>query len=435
MSPTALALNSVQHEDHSSLIGLARLMAMAFRGEDLSGLGQQLLARAGLDDAAAMMDLCTLLQLRGDPATALALQPHALELQRHYPLLPDRQASPIRLLAIMAAGDLMTNVPLEFLAQGAGFRLDLLYLTPGQPLPAELPEHDLAIVALSELDRNLPTLHWLEAVLADWPRPLLNRPQAVAKMGRDRISRTLQALPGVSMPLTVRLDRATLARIAAGEEALANYLSDGDLPAIIRPVDSHAGKGLCKLESAADLAAYLQNQPEAEFFVARFVDYRSRDGQFRKYRVMMINGRPYLGHMAISDHWMVHYLNAGMTESADKRAEEAAVMRTFDQGFARRHARALAAIQQQLGVEYFGMDCAETRGGQLLIFEAGTAMSAHAMDPVDLFPYKQPPMRKLFNGFLQMLEHRLKEDSGLQRMGQILPFNAARGERQVRPGL
>jgi hypothetical protein len=30
-------------------------------------------------------------------------------------------------------------------------------------------------------------------------------------------------------------------------------------------------------------------------------------------------------------------------------------------------------------------------------------MTVHAMDPVDLFPYKQPQMRKVFGAFRQML--------------------------------
>ena len=46
--------------------------------------------------------------------------------------------------------------------------------------------------------------------------------------------------------------------------------------------------------------------------------------------------------MAVGDDWMVHYLNAGMATDPVKRAEEAAVMAGFDEGFAARHADALA---------------------------------------------------------------------------------------------
>ena len=100
---------------------------------------------------------------------------------------------------------------------------------------------------------------------------------------------------------------------------------------------------------------------------------------------------------------MVHYLNAGMTESADKRAEEAYAMATFDTGFARRHAAAFDALHERLGFDYYSIDCAETRDGRLLVFEADTAAIIHMMYPPDLFPYKQPQMRKVFAAFEAML--------------------------------
>jgi len=111
--------------------------------------------------------------------------------------------------------------------------------------------------------------------------------------------------------------------------------------------------------------------------------------------------------MAISDHWMVHYLNAGMAEDIAKRAEEAQMMATFDQGFAVRHAAAFAAVHAAFGLEYFAIDCAEDRQGRLLVFEADTAMIVHDMDPPDLYPYKAPAMRKLFDAFQAMIAARV----------------------------
>jgi hypothetical protein len=107
--------------------------------------------------------------------------------------------------------------------------------------------------------------------------------------------------------------------------------------------------------------------------------------------------------MAISSHWMIHYLNADMADSAAKRAEEAHFMASFDEGFAQRHAAALRTIADTLGLEYVCIDCAETTDGRLLIFEVDHAMIVHALDPVDVFPYKQPQMRKVFAAFRAML--------------------------------
>jgi hypothetical protein len=100
---------------------------------------------------------------------------------------------------------------------------------------------------------------------------------------------------------------------------------------------------------------------------------------------------------------MVHYLNAHMDESEAKRAEEAAMMAGFDDGFARRHAEAFRALCETYPLDYFGIDCAETADGRLLVFEADVAMIVHAMDPEELYPYKQPAMRKLFDAFVACL--------------------------------
>ena len=94
---------------------------------------------------------------------------------------------------------------------------------------------------------------------------------------------------------------------------------------------------------------------------------------------------------------MIHYLNAGMLESAEKRREEEAFMTGFDSGFGHRHRQALAEIADTLGLDYVGIDCAEMPDGRLLVFEAGTALVVHDMDPRDVFPYKHSLMQALFS--------------------------------------
>jgi hypothetical protein len=157
------------------------------------------------------------------------------------------------------------------------------------------------------------------------------------------------------------------------------------------------------VDSPDGIVDYLNARPEEAFYVARYVDYRGADGQFRKYRIVLIDERPYACHMAVSSNWVVHYMSAGMVENAAKRAEEARYFASFDDDFARRHHRALLTIAKRMELEYAGIDCGETPDGELLIFEVDSGMTVHAMDSVDIFPYKQPQMRKVFRAFRQML--------------------------------
>lgn len=386
-------------------IGVAKLSKMAFDGVDLWPLWRQLVDRYVFEpgDAAALMDLSTVEQLFGNLEVGLSRQDEALTLERLY-RSPCASAAPdLRVLAFAGAGDIGSNTPLEFLLGGSGIALTTLYVLPGEPLPATLPEHDVAIVAIGESDEHRRVLAAVEKLVASWPRPVLNRPERVVPLAREHLCHLLQDIPGLVMPLTVRLDRLTCERLADGEVALTGLVADGIFPLIMRPVNSHAGLGLERLDDAAAIGPYLAGRPEEEFYLSRFVDYRSADGLYRKYRIVFVDGRPFACHMALADQWRIWYLNAGMRENAEKRAAEAQFMASFDEDFARRHAAAFDALVQRIGLDYFAIDCAETKDGKLLVFEADNAAIVHAMDPVDTFPYKVPQMRKVFAAFQAML--------------------------------
>lgn len=387
-------------------LGLARLMTMVYHGEDTQLLATELLARAQADDADALMDLSILLQLRGEPDTALAVQRQALLLQQCYRLPAESERPAVRLLALSAPGAIMWNTPLEFLVQDSDVALEMLYIDAELPLPEILPDHDVMIVAIAQSTANRPLLESLKDAAAHWPRPVLNPPEKILQLTRDRLWTELADISGVLMPGTVKIDRRQLESIGDREQDGALLPGAGRDAMIIRPVDSHAGHHLAKLDTVADLPQYLQETSADAFYLSKFVDYRGSDGQYRKIRVTMIDGKPYASHMAISEHWMIHYLNAGMAESASKRAEEARFMAQFDDEFATRHARALAAIHERLGLDYYSIDCAETQYGELLIFEVDSAMVVHAMDPIADFSYKHDYMPKVFSAFRQLLLDR-----------------------------
>lgn len=388
-----------------ALIGLAPLMRKAFAGDDMKPIASELLQRAtdNPDDAHACMDLATVLMLSGHADTALSTQMLALQMQVLYHI-PARVPAQIKLLVLMTNGDLMANTPVEFLVENADIDLQMLYVGEGIPALEELPEHDVLFVAIGEADSKHELLLGLEDILQSWPRPVLNFPARIAELGRDRACALLRGLNSIEMPTAVRVSRAQMQQLAAGECLPNSLLQDvNDFPIIARPLGSHAGNGLRKIQELDAVADYLEAVPSDEFYIARFVDYRSEDGLFRKYRIMLIDGLPFISHMGISKHWMIHYLNAGMTESQEKRDEEARFMANFDVDFARRHATAFAEIHERTGLDYVGIDCGETRDGKLLIFEIDSDMIVHAMDPIDMFPYKQAPMKKLFNAFRALL--------------------------------
>jgi len=381
------------------LVGLATLARKAFAGDDLRTIKAGLLERLrrNEDDANALLDLSTVLHLMGQRRLGLSAQALALDLRQMYRLPSATGSTGIRLLGIFSPGDLTENNALEFLVERSDVRLDMLYLRPGDRFPETVPDHDLAMLAICETDRNRPLLERLEPLLKSWPRPVICAPDRIARLSRDGASRLLQSVPGTVMPVTARIDRRTLARAARIDGKAIGF------PVIVRPVDSQKGSGLQRIDDLKGIADYLEAHAEPAFYVSRYVDYRGPDGLFRKYRIVLIDGRPYACHMAISDRWVVHYMSAGMLESPSKRAEEAQFFATFDAGFTRRHRHALCSIAGRLGLEYVGIDCGETPEGDLLIFEVDSGMTVHSMDSVEIFSYKQPQMAKVFGAFRQML--------------------------------
>ncbi len=398
------AIAAVAARARSEFIGLAPILRMSINGGDLRGLAQLLLDAASReeDNACLWMNLSTAMYALELEQPGTAVQRQALDMQRTYTRASSQPAT-FRLLMLMAPGNLAENTPLDCLLEDSPVELICHFVSPDAVFPMPLPEHDALLVAFSDSDLNSPYLAHLAPILEQWPRPVINRPAFIANTERSHASRMLQDVPGLVMPLTYQMPRGAVEQAAL---AKGDACGPAAFPIIVRPFGSQGGHGLARVADAAELASYLEQVHAPELYVSPFVDYSGADGQFRKIRVALLDGVPYVSHMAVSSHWMVHYLNAGMYEDAAKRREEEAFMDRFDE-FKQRHAVALRAIYERCGLDYLCIDCAETRDGQLLVFEIDHVMVVHSMDSLALFPFKHVHMAKLRHAFEDYL-YRLR---------------------------
>jgi hypothetical protein len=396
------------HYPCADRIGFARLTTMAFGGTDLRPLRDQLMSKVAAATAGAGegLDLSLIAQLLGDKPTGMAMQAEVLAFHQLFRSPCAVEKPELRVLALAAAMDMGGNTPIEFLLEDSPIELLTLYVVDGVELPVPLPDHDVAIVIASDSDQCREALRKIDHLAPRWPRPLLNPPRLVGNLDRDKLHHLLSGIEGLDIPVTASATRSQLSELAQPDARPATGV---EFPIIVRPLGSHAGAGLARIGDRAALDRYLAERPEPEFFVSRFVDYAGDDGLFRKYRIVVVDGRPYACHMAIADRWDIWYLNAGMAFSESKRLEEENFMRTFDQAFTARHQRALAAMIERIGLDYFTVDCAENQRGELLIFEADNTAVVHNMDSPELFPYKAPHMRLIFEAFAAMLFRRARE--------------------------
>lgn len=392
---------SFTNQSGSDFLGLAPFLRLSIAGADLLPIAQEVKAKleAEPDNADLWMNLAIAMLCLGQRQLGLAIQAQALEMQRVYNLAAARRPAKMRLLLLMAEADLAGNTPIDCLLENSDIDLIYYYVSADGLLLEPIPNHDVLMVAIGESDDNLKLLAALAAVLGDWPKPVINAPQEIPATGRSSASQLLQGIPGLLISPTQRVSRPDMERLADGRASLGEGFN---FPIILRPVGSHGGHDLDKIDGVEALSAYLARVEAEVFYLAQFIDYCGKDGLYRKFRLALINGEAFACHMAVSANWMIHYVNAGMYEDADKIAEEAGFMEKFPE-FLQRHLAALQAISKLTGLEYLCLDGAETADGQLLVFEIDHAMVVHAMDPVDLFPYKQTHMLKVQNAFREML--------------------------------
>lgn len=403
MSLAASRAPAAATPDRTTVIGLAAILRMAYEGQDLHGLWRDLLARVTADplDGAALMDMSVIAQASNNRDDGMRLQAAALDVCRVY-RRPHGRGDGLKVLAYVTLGDFMANTPIDFLLAGSDMELSLCFVDALTPDLSHAPTHDVAFLAVGESAENRPVLENCARLLAG--QHVLNGDAArIAELTRDGAAALLAGEPQLCAPMARRVARDDLVRLAAGTLQPQDLQADLAWPLIARPIGTHAGQGMEKLDCAREVTAFLVERPEEGFYLSPFVDYSSPDALFRKQRIAFIGGRAFASHYAVSKHWMVHYLSAEMTERPERRAEEAAWMADFDADFAQRHAAAFEALQRRIGLDYFGIDCAELPDGRLLVFEVDVAMIVHDLDPQDVFPYKKPTMRRLFTAFQQML--------------------------------
>lgn len=406
-------------------IGLAALTQFVYQGGDLNALRAELASdcQNGTARAGAMMDLSVVEQLAGNLQLGLEWQSKALEITRVFRTFRAEPARK-RLLVFAAPIQMGGNTPVEFLLPGDGFEILTYYPDFGRDpaRAAPLPPHDIAFCAApADYDGAEHFFDAIRAETAGTGVPVLNLPETLVKPERDTLPPRFEGVTGLRLPKTLRLERGAIcdALDASCEDRLFGAV--GGYPYVVRPVGSHAGLGLARIDSRDAFQSYLADRPETQFFVGEYIDYASpEDGKFRKYRIVLVDGKAFPCHMAIAEQWDVWYMNAYMQDSTEKRREEAAFMNRFEAAFGSRHWQAFAALSESLGMDYIGFDCAEDRDGNLVMFEADNALIVHGMDDRVTFPYKEKHMGRVFAAFEAMLDRRSRP-AAKDTVPQVIP--------------
>lgn len=298
------------------------------------------------------------------------------------------------------------NTPTGFILDAAAHDLENVFMVAGFDYPHArmAASYDVLFNAIGDSDRAATAL----AVAVDVTRavalPVINPPALIAATGRDRMAARLADLADCHVPPTRRCAVAAL----RAPDALDALARDVGLPVLARPVGSHGGDDLVKLDDPAALAAHVAASTAEALYLTRFHDFRSADGRYRKYRFIVVAGEIYPYHLAIGEHWLVHYFRTGMAGSPALLEEEARFLTDWRRALGGRIEAALGAIVGRVGLDFFGLDCSVDRTGALLVFECNATMLVHEAGASPAFDFKRGPTERIRQAVGRMLAGRAK---------------------------
>lgn len=419
---TALALQP-DFADARNNLGVA-LKNLKRYDEALSCYRQALQLRP--DFAKALFNLATIYFIRKDFETAkiwyqrsLAIDPQQIEAHQNMAsmLLDQGQLAAAKLhrdaaysgrpylidqlpgtsssvLILWAAGK--GNIPIDYLFPKQRYRRIIWMLEYADTAaPPPLDQVGLVFNAIGDPDVIGPVAEPMAAFLSNNRLPLLNDPEQVEATRRDRLPLLLQDIEDVLCPPTLRIATDQL-RQALMKDSRSVF------PLLIRPANSHGGDHLEKIDHLPQLLA-IRLFPSEFYYLTPYIDYRSADGFFRKYRMAFIDRQAYPYHLGIGAHWMVHYETADMLAHPWKLSEEQAYLDDPSAVLGASVMRALREIAVRLDLDFCGIDFSVLPDGRLLVFEANATMLIHPEPPDSVIAHKNPYVQRIFEAFNRRL--------------------------------
>jgi Tfp pilus assembly protein PilF len=380
-------------------VNLANLLLRANKHEQARRHYESAL-KADPDHAPAHQGLGAVLADNGDRDGA---QEHFRKGFRNHAIstLPYRGTRPpVALLQLVSSGG--GNIPTASFLDDCIFLTSVVvtdHLDPSIPLPP----HQLIFNAIGDADLCEPALEAATRLIERTSAPVINDPGAVMKTGRISNAIRLGAVPGVVTPRTIAIARDILAG-PDGTEAITDHAFT--FPLLLRSPGYHTGRNFIIVENAAGLSAAAAGLPGSELLVIEYLDARGHDGSARKFRVMMIGGKIYPLHLAISRDWKVHYFTSDMADKPDHRLEEGKFLADMPAVLGEKACRALEGIRDALGLDYAGIDFGLNASGDLLLFEANATMVIAVPHNDERWAYRRTAISGIIGAVVAMIRQK-----------------------------
>ncbi|HCR86236.1 MAG TPA: hypothetical protein DIV86_06120 [Alphaproteobacteria bacterium] len=256
----------------------------------------------------------------------------------------------------------------------------------GQPCRMEIP--DILVNCMADPDSLEDKLKYLQNIIPRLKQQnpglkIINPPEGVLKTRRNDIANLFQGLKAIVVPKAIKI--APKSRRDFIEKIKASGLK---MPVIVREAAVHGGIKLTLIQN------FNEEQVEQldkfaldgrDHYVTEFVDFKSKDGYYRKARIIMIGGEVNLRHLIVSEHWNIHgksreiFVKKHPQLDIPLAREEKKFLQAGKDNFSKEVQVSLQQIYKTLGLDIFGMDVGILPGGKLLVFEINAAMEFLAL--------------------------------------------------------
>jgi tetratricopeptide (TPR) repeat protein len=288
--------------------------------------------------------------------------------------------------------------------QNPQFQVTMVFAEYCQRLPKAIG-HRLVLNGIGDADRAQEALIRATAMLQDENVPVLNPPGRIKQTGRLSISQRLGALADVLTPKMAALPLADL----ESPKVLGKALDDLGLsfPLLVRSPGFHGGRHFYKVSDPIELERIRPSLAGDQILIIQYLDTKSKDSLFYKYRMMTINHAIYPLHLAISDQWKVHYGSSCVRmDDPRQRAIHAQFLLQPERVLGAKAMRALSAVESELGLDYGGIDFTLDAFGNLVVFEANATMTVAAPSSEVLTPERREALAAIQRALSQMVIER-----------------------------
>lgn len=276
--------------------------------------------------------------------------------------------------------------------------------------PVTFPKMDLIFNCICDPDSNRKALNIASNIVSALKIPVFNDPRHMIKTRRENMYQLLKGMDGVIVPKTIRIQPEYLSDVV-------NTIESGEmpLPLLIRMAGSHNGEQLELIRDLKDIHQ-LDKFPfdGRDYYMTQFFPYQSKDGFYRKYRVVVVGGRPYPKHLIVADTWKVR--DDSGKKVMDANPEYQKEEKKFLEESHKKDTPIFTRLYELLELDYFGVDFSYSQEGRMIIFEVNSCFRTIGSkeNPVDYpYSYTEPYVKNIKTAIEEVIRQKAEEKIGI----------------------